>query len=370
MKWDLRGAWIDMRMYLKHITGMTLSLFLISCNSGEFIEIKEATLFSDRSFEEVKILSHTDVDAEFIGNPVRITKADTLLYVVDATTDSIVHLFDVKNNIYKGLMVGRGAGPEELLSCGYVHLSADSQAVWLYDITGRQWAKYNRAEAGEQSRMIEKIRFSKDAFATMTIDEPVWISDSLFICTDLNSFRERFYIFDRQLKYRPVYNPRFSFKKDVPAFVLSDVFSTLLNVKPDRSKIVLAGRYLDCLEIYLSGGSLSTLIKGAEKGFRFNYDRQRSYDRGAMVKSPETRRAYLCLKSTDERIYALYSGKEQQDVSGYSNSNVIYTFDWDGNPLIKYVLDCQIVSFDVDVNNEKIYAIREPEKSIICFDLY
>ncbi|MDR2139627.1 MAG: TolB-like 6-bladed beta-propeller domain-containing protein [Tannerella sp.] len=346
-----------------------VSILLAGCDSNEYIEIKDAVIFNDKSFKEVKMLSHTDIDTEFIGNPVRMTKVDTFLYIVDSSIDSVVHLFDVKNNLYRGLMVGRGTGPNELLSSGYVHPSPDNQFVWLYDITGRQWVKYGKANVGKISVMTEKIRFVKDTFATMTVEDPVWISDSLFVCVNLNSFKERFYFFDRQLKHKPVYNPRFSFKKNAPDFVLNEMFSILLNVKPDKSKIVLGGRYFDCLEVYHSSGILSTLTKGPEKGFNFNYDRQRSYARGAMIKSPETRRAYLCLKSTDERIYALYSGKEKQDVSNYSNSDVVFTFDWEGKPLTKYVLDCQIISFDVDENNKKIYAIREPEKSIIYFDL-
>jgi hypothetical protein len=111
------------------------------------------------------------------------------------------------------------------------------------------------------------------------------------------------------------------------------------------------------------------LIKGPEQNFNFNYDKERSSSTGAFVKSPESKRAYLCLKSTNDRIYALYSGREKQNPSNYSNSNRLYSFDWNGNPRIKYVLDCDISSFDVDAEDKVIFAIRESDKSIISFSL-
>ncbi|MDR1116534.1 MAG: TolB-like 6-bladed beta-propeller domain-containing protein [Tannerella sp.] len=53
----------------------------------------------------------------------------------------------------------------------------------------------------------------------------------------------------------------------------------------------------------------------------------------------------------------MYSGKERRDSSNYSTSNIIYTFDWEGKLLKKYVLDCQIDSFDVDASTQTISYI-------------
>ncbi|MDR1116533.1 MAG: hypothetical protein LBL33_10410, partial [Tannerella sp.] len=38
------------------------------------------------------------VNDTFIGKPTRLTQIDTLLYVIDASLDSLVHKFDIKNN--------------------------------------------------------------------------------------------------------------------------------------------------------------------------------------------------------------------------------------------------------------------------------
>jgi hypothetical protein len=347
---------------------IVLSVFVGCGGTGnyEHIDVKEAVLFNEKSFKEVKKISHSIVNNEFIGNPVRITLIDSLLYVVDMSLDSIVHLFDIKNNKYLGLRIGRGHGPGELVTSGYIYPSPDGKFVWVYDLTLRRLVKYNKMNAKKRSvTEVEKIMFTKD----MSIRNPRWITDSIFVCTNSDNYKERFLFFDRQLNHKPVYNPLFFFKRNIPDFVLNEIFSALINIKSDMSKIVLAGGYFDCIEIYNSKGELLNVLKGPEEGFTFYYNKQRTENTGRVIKSDDSKRAYIDLVCTNEQIYVLYSGKERRDETGYSNSNIIYSFDWDGNPLTKYELDCQIFSFDVDENSKKIYAIEVMESMIVSFDI-
>ena len=341
-----------------------LSIFSLFGCQTDLIEITNADLFNDKSFKNVQSLTSIIVDDDFIGNPARLTQIDTLLYVVDASLDTLVHKFDIKNGIYKGLGISKGNGPNELLSVGTVTPSIDKNSVWAHDIMSRQWKQYDR----ELNTLIDKISFVQTLNDNVHVNEPQWISDNLFVCGNFNSYRERFYVINRDLTdITPVFNPQFSFRDNVPPFLMNDIFSTLIDVSPDRKKVVLAGRYLDCIEIYNSDGSLAKLIKGPEKDFNFRYDESGSLTRGAMIKSPESRRAYIWLSCTDDRIYALYSGKERKDSTNYSTSNIIYTFDWDGTPLVKYELDCRIFSFDVDTSTQTIYAAQDPDSYIVSF---
>jgi hypothetical protein len=210
--------------------------------------------------------------------------------------------------------------------------------------------------------------FCNNTFDNICVNDPQWISDDLFLCLNFNSYKERFYLINKDLTdITPVFNPQFSFDDNHPLFLLSDIFSSSIDVRPDKREEVLADRYLDCIEIYDSDGSLTKLLKGPEKNFNFTYNKSRSNARGAVVKSPESRRAYIGLRCTNDRIYALYSGKKRMDESNYSTSNLIYTFDWDGNLLTKYVLDCRILSFDVDTSTQTIYALQAQDGYIVSF---
>jgi hypothetical protein len=346
-------------------SAIVLNVLLVGCQSPDLIRITDACLFNDKSFQHVQYLTSTIVNDTFVGNPVRLTQIDTLLYVVDTSLDSLVHKFDVKNNLYKGVAISKGNAPGELLSVGHITPSIDNHSVWAHDIQSRQWKQYDH----ELKTLLDKISFSQDVTENVYINEPQWISDNLFVCLNFYSHKERFYIVNKELtEFKPVFNPQFSFDDNLPSFIMHDIFSSIINVRPDKEKVVLAGRYLDCIEIYNSDGSLIKLLKGPEEDFEFTYDKSRSFERGAVVKSGESRRAYIDLRSTNDRIYALYSGKERRDSSNYSTSNIIYTFDWEGNLLKKYVLDCNIDSFDVDASTQTIYATHDADSYIVRFN--
>ena len=355
-------------MHLKNkisykLCGLLIIFSLFGCQRTDLIKITDARLFNDKSFQKIESLtSHIENDT-FIGNPAYLTQIDSFLYVTDSSRDSLVHKFDVKNNTYKGVAIGKGNGPNELLSTGDITPSTDKKTVWAHDIASQQWMQFDR----ELNTVIDKIQ-CKDMIENVSIYRPQWISDSLFVCVNFHSYKERFYIVNQNLTdATPIFNPQFTFDDKLPAFLMNDIFSSLIDVRPDREKVVLAGRYLDCIEIYNIDGSLIKLLKGPETDFNFEYDKSRSLGRGVLVKSPKSRRAYIGLRSTNDRIYALYSGKERMDNSNYSTSNIIYTFDWEGNLLKKYMLDCQIGSFDVNASAQTIYAVQEPEGYIVSF---
>jgi hypothetical protein len=327
--------------------------------------------FNNESFKKTRHLSHSVIDKDFVGKPNRMAIIDSFLYVVDGSQamDSIVHLFNLKNNTYNGIVIPRGPGPGELYSIGEICSSIDNKTIWGDDITGRKWVGFDKEMLvqAKQSVIKQKIQFHEKM---IYVDDPVWISDTSFIALDSKSYKERFYILDINLdNISPVYNPYFHFSENISKHVLNDIFSINRSVKPDKSKIVLAGRYFDCLEFYSIDGICLKIVKGPDKNFIFNYNERKSESSNYMAKTDETRRAYTNIKSTNNRIYAQYSGKARGDSSHYSYSNLIYTFDWNGNPLEKYILDCTIGGFDVDIADQMIYAIKEDDASIICFDI-
>ncbi len=77
----------------------------------------------------------------------------------------------------------------------------------------------------------------------------------------------------------------------------------------------------------------------------------------------KTRGAYYDVKSTEDKIFALYSGQVIQN--GEYHYNTILTFDWNGKPLRIYKLDIPLVSFDIDAKNNRIYGLNVENKPII-----
>lgn len=348
-----------------------LILFFSCKTESKYVDVINVKEFSNDSFDKEIVLSHQLVNDEFIGDPLRLTLIDSMLFAVDSKTDTIVHTFSTTNNAYLGSIISRGNGPEELLSIGIICPSIENKTFWAYDITSKKWVEFGLKDTTQSNNHLvtrQIIRFTNNMFNNLIVEDPTWLSDSLFICRSLNNYKERFFIFDKKLNLSAsISNPNLVFDERVSNGILSDLFATLFDVKPDRKKIVLVGRYFNLIEIYNVDGRLHTQIKGPDNNMAIKFNEEKSYSRGVLIKSPETRKLYICVQATNDGIYALYSGKERQDISDYSCSNVIYKFDWDGKPITKYILDIPIASFDID--KKKIYAIAKPQNSIVSFDL-
>lgn len=79
---------------------------------------------------------------------------------------------------------------------------------------------------------------------------------------------------------------------------------------------------------------------------------------------------YVGLSATAEYVYALYSDKNLNK-NGWK-SNVVLVFDWDGNPVKKYVLDTDAHHIAVDEDRHSLFASvvnSEGGWSIICYAL-
>ena len=308
---------------------------------------------------------------DFPGNPARMTLMDSLLLIVDTGGEQLIHVCRPESKSYLGMAGHRGRGPRELLSVGNVYSSSDGNYFWCYDITSRVWMRCDYAALAEDLSFApdRKIEFRKGAFV---INEPQWVGDSLFVFSDLKKYKERF-IMCRSTDMsdvQPVYNGNMKFKPEFPDAVLSDIFSTRMSVKPDRSKIALAGRYVDVIEIYDTLGNGLGLLKGPEKSLSVKFDKKRSAAENLFLKSPETKRAYLQIKSTDRYIYLLYSGKEKQDESNYSSGNLFYVLDWQGQPVARYDLENPVLDFAVDEKNGILYGIQDiPIPRIVSFSM-
>jgi len=59
----------------------------------------------------------------------------------------------------------------------------------------------------------------------------------------------------------------------------------------------------------------------------------------------ETRVGYIDLATTDERIYALYSGRLRGQQGGWAN--IVRVFDWDGNYQASYDLQAAAIGIAV-----------------------
>lgn len=350
------------------------SLFVTACRhtiSNDLIEIGEIDYtFTDKDFTKIKHVKSKLLNDSIVHNPVRLALRDSVLFSVDASysADSLIRVFSVDDGICHGSLFCKGNGPKEVLSIDNV-MFADG-LFWAYDITNQKWIAndFSGIFDNKQNEACKIVDFKKWSYKG--INDPNWLNNRI-VANNLFKYKERFsfYTSDGQ-KEEDVVNPRFRFKEDLPASILADLFSTHLTITPNEKKVVLAGRYMDIIEIYDAKGNLLKLLKGPKDNLEFNFDKQKSMQNSVLVKSPESCRAYLKVRATEDKIYALYSGKEKQDKEHYSYSKDLYVFSMEGKPLMKYQLDVPVIDFVIDEARNKIFAVAgSPESEIVSFDM-
>lgn len=327
---------------------------------SELIDIDSCDYFNDESFARIVRPTSEVFNQSIISNPTGVALCDSVLFSLDAAygSDTLVHCYSVADKRYLGAAFLKGNGPGELLSAASVELSADSSCFWTFDITKQLWVGRSCTELNNGMLLPGKNCKTINLRDTVLLQKnnPAWLKKG-FAVNSLLAYKERFFVYDSvNGSKRAVLNHRLRFKDAYNERIMADIFSTCRCVSPDRSKIILAGRYLDLIEIYDAEGNIEKMLKGPESDFNFKFDAERSMKSRALVKSKDSKRAYLSVKATPTKIYALYSGKSKQDKEHYSYSRILYVFSLEGDLLFKYVLDTPISDFAVDEKRNCIYA--------------
>jgi hypothetical protein len=130
-----------------------------------------------------------------------------------------------------------------------------------------------------------------------------------------------------------------------------------------NSKVVLAKKHFDEIEIYDLKNQKTAISKGPEKLSPIL--KQISNPSGDFIESNQTmRRAYLMSgQLTDQFIYLLYSDSFEM-TEGNDLGNTIHVFNYDGKPIRKMTLSQKISAFYISETNNTLFAFN-PEDSYL-----
>lgn len=102
--------------------------------------------------------------------------------------------------------------------------------------------------------------------------------------------------------------------------------------------------------------------------YKENYNKNGGF---ALLRNSNAKYGYPDLKTTDNFIYLLYSGRTMDEYpDSFNESEHVLVFDWEGNPVKHYQLDNPVVSFAVSNDDKTLYSlIREPYPEIYTYKL-
>ncbi len=338
---------------------VSLILTLIACACGRGDAVSRAVPLSGRVVAQ----------GEFLGQPGSISVAGERLVLTDASAP-FVHVLSAKDGTHQ-LSFGReGSGPGEFREAIKVLPDVRSDgSFWVFDGSLGRLSHFAIPARAAVPRIVQTVNLEPDG--PMLLLQADWLNDSTIVAAGIYP-EGRIAVIDRGgrlVRYigkRPPSPPG----QDVPVSVLQHAFTGPLTVAPDRRHIAMGTENADRLEIYRPDGSLVRELRGAF-GFDPVYEVHRKPAGNTMVTGADLRFGYTGLSSTDDHIYAMYSGQLRAKTGYYSYfGSEVHVYTWNGDRVATFKLDERARAIAVTPDGQRLYAVQwTPEPRVVQYSL-
>ncbi len=295
-------------------------------------------------------------------------------YILSRNNNSSNFMFSVYNNKKELIkhICKKGEGPDEFSDltefAGY-DIENNEIKIHLFDIRKSILSTLNLSKSiAENSQVIEN-RYSISSKSNF--DQFLrYVKPNLLvggvINLDVNMSRVRLY----NVKSKEIVNnyPLVPFiennkKEDLTfrQYTYNTLYTSILNVKPDKKRLVSAMLHFDRFDILDLEGKL---IKVVEYNSGVNKKRNNPYS-----KNNESRVFYSDVSTINRYIYLLYINQADLDYPNKSISTEVHVYDWNGNPIKKYLIPNYLNFITVNEDDTEMMGISTPNEEIVSFKL-
>lgn len=341
--------------------GFKLCLVLASFFAGSSLVIRKAgepVIFTkfpvERQLVETEYLKLNNLSPDGLS-----LYADSLLFIRNATNSSNYHfsLFNLSSRSFLSNHMGTGSRYGE--SLGFISYGVSNSYLWAYDIMKDKIILSNLDSALHgKAKAMRELAMPAFYYSIQLLDGTAAVAsgdyDSDYKLAQLNLSTGSI---EKQLvPYSSDTLVRYSRPGKMK-------YESFLFLKPGKQKCVLACRYADQIEIVDLASQQSKIIKGPE-----NYEPEVMVMRGndgkeLSTRNADTRFAFVKGKVTDNFIYLLYSGNNNESIHK-DHGKYIYVYDWNGNPVQKITLKEYVLDFVVTNNDSLLYTYDPRSKYI------
>jgi len=145
-------------------------------------------------------------------------------------------------------------------------------------------------------------------------------------------------------------------RHDAPPNVVQNAYYGRLAAHPDGSRFVLATAYGGIIEIYGADGSIVHRVN-TPSPFEPDYlvDTDEGFPR--LIRGAWNRGGYVDVDGTENFIIALFSGRAEAHFRGsYRQAEYLHVFDWEGNLVRVFRLDCLVQRIAVSPDGTMLFA--------------
>ncbi len=303
------------------------------------------TEFIDFPVSQTLNLEEFDVAGK-LAIPAEIAICNDMIVVWDQQTDYFFKVFSLENFDYLGSLVRRGRGPEEEIEIAPFLRRIGEGAFLFQTISAMKIANILTHQEGLDLEILEEFTLPAEMYDDADI---FMVNDNLYSSYGMRPFTRDFQGFSPQTgklfewgELLPLNKPQ-TFSPD-ELFVLTKHTT----VKPDNKYLATAYSLLPVIRIYdAKSGQIISEIHITDGSKNMQILNSAGHFQEGLVNY------YYRIKSTNEYIYALYSGKP---AGGFPEFNKIHVWDWGGTPIIQLELDMPVISIDITPDDKYIVA--------------
>jgi hypothetical protein len=346
-----------------------LSLFFLFFSSCKDDTFKKGI---DILFSEVDSLEYSQVLCkDFIwGQPLDILCPDSVIIIYDEKNYlNLFHLVDLEDPD-RVLSFGRkGQGVNEFI------MPSDFQIIDKKTISTFDFMKKN----------LYKINLSIVRESNLEYDYSILVKDTLWGTTKIlptiyNSFVKLGFYDDCMLrlnygemqpeKLYGEYPYKDTDEEKIENRMRGMAYQGNIRLNPGRDKFVFAVNRADIIYFYKVLQEDIILTKYYELSYPMYLPNKDGESRSVSI-AANNNRTFISISTSDDYVYTLYSGKNMQENGMKSlEGDIIYVFDWEGNPIKKYNLNCPVTHICVNNDNSELYAFSNmPDPQLIKFEL-
>jgi len=280
--------------------------------------------------------------------------------------EGAIHILAAEDGTLLNTFGRRGEGPGEYVAYPNLLQSLDCGPgqFWAFDGSLRRLTRIDLSEPlMEEFDRKEIVRVP----LTESIRHAGFLNDSLVVFTG-GIEDGRVALWNRANDSVMAVGPLPPSDPEIPSLVVQDAYKGPLAVRPDGDAFVVAAERGTRIDLFSTQGGWTGV---AEVPFHWkpDYSMKANGDYLYAEEGLRNRSGYVDLAVTENRIFALFSGRSEFWHRGEMDlAEYIHEFDWEGNFIRAYQLDRAVEHIEVDVLRGRILAtVQDPEPAIVVF---
>ncbi|MBE0594005.1 MAG: hypothetical protein IH616_16550 [Gemmatimonadales bacterium] len=303
--------------------------------------------------ETIPLLEAGVVNAsDALALPTGLALVGDYLVVLDAASDSVLHVVDRRDGSLFRSLGRRGRGPGEFDGPWSLDVAEGAApAVWVWDVPLRRLTHVPLTpDSDAPLRETRQLRLADGVVLT----EPRWLGADTIVSPGLAADT-------RLVLYGPAGQRIGGLGRGVPLEAGQPFQATQaeLALRPDRRRLAVANRYVSRIDLVGTSGALAVTVEGPV-----------SVNEGRPIVELD-RFAFVDVAATAEHVVALFSGRTRADFGGRAVFGAcLQVFDWQGALKGAYRLDSDVIAIAVAQDESAIYGVRHlPVPAVVRFAL-